>query len=64
MSETFAVTGMSCGHCVRAVTEAIRAEDPAAAVQVDLAAGRVVVESRLPRARLAALIEAEGYAAT
>jgi copper chaperone len=63
MRETFAVTGMSCEHCVRAVTGAIRAEDPEAVVQVDLAAGRVTAESRLPRARLVALIEAEGYGA-
>ncbi|WP_159999741.1 heavy-metal-associated domain-containing protein [Roseomonas sp. 18066] len=64
MTESFAVTGMSCGHCARAVTEAIQAEDAAAVVRVDLAAGRVEADSRLPRARLAALIAAEGYAAT
>ena len=55
------VEGMSCGHCVRAVTEAIRGEDPGAVVQVDLAAGLVRAETRLPRERLAALIAEEGY---
>jgi copper chaperone len=55
------VEGMSCGHCVRAVTEAIRGEDPGAVVQVDLAAGRVRAETRLPRDRIAALIAEEGY---
>ena len=35
------VAGMTCQHCVRAVTQAIQAEDPRAAVQVDLAAGPV-----------------------
>ncbi|NOG72597.1 heavy-metal-associated domain-containing protein [Roseicella sp. DB1501] len=55
------VEGMSCGHCVRAVTEAIRGEDPEAVVQVDLAAGLVRAETSLPRDRVAALIAEEGY---
>ncbi|MBI0433055.1 heavy-metal-associated domain-containing protein [Roseomonas sp. KE0001] len=65
MSETItlAVRGMSCAHCVRAVTEAIRAEDPAAEVAVSLEAGQVTARTRLPRARVAALIAAEGYEA-
>ena len=55
------VEGMSCGHCVRAVTEAIQGEDPKAKVAVDLAAGLVRAETSLPAARVAALIEEEGY---
>ncbi len=55
------VQGMSCGHCVRAVTDAIRARDPAAVVSVDLAAGRVRAETRLPAQEVRAAIEEEGY---
>lgn len=55
------VEGMSCQHCVRAVTEAIRGEDPTARVQVDLAAGTVRAETSLPRERVAALVVEEGY---
>ncbi|WP_176057822.1 heavy-metal-associated domain-containing protein [Paraburkholderia sp. BCC1876] len=45
MTIEFQVEGMSCQHCVAAVTNAIREHDEAAQVQVDLASGRVVVES-------------------
>ncbi len=57
------VQGMSCGHCVRAITQAIQARDPAAEVQIDLGAGEVRVGSRLAAEELCALIGAEGYPA-
>ena len=38
---TLTVQGMSCGHCVKAVTAAIQAKDPNAKVEVDLADGTV-----------------------
>lgn len=59
--QIFTVTGMTCGHCVRAVTGAIVGRDAHAAVRIDLATGRVEVESGLPRATLAAAITEEGY---
>jgi len=59
--QLFTVTGMTCGHCVRAVTAAIAARDAEAAVRIDLATGRVEVESDAPRAELAAAISEEGY---
>lgn len=44
MSElTFEVTGMSCGHCVIAVTQAISELTDVSAVQIDLASGRTRV---------------------
>ena len=55
------VTGMTCQHCIRAVTQAIQAEDPQASVQVDLAAGTLRAETRLPRDKVAALVTEEGY---
>ncbi|SIQ18605.1 heavy-metal-associated domain-containing protein [Aquipseudomonas alcaligenes] len=57
------VSGMSCGHCVRAISHAVQAEDPAADVQVDLATGEVRVASRLDLEQLLAAIREEGYPA-
>ena len=45
--QVFKVQGMSCGHCVRAVSAALLALDADAQVDVDLAGGEVRVESRL-----------------
>jgi copper chaperone len=55
------VEGMTCQHCVRAVTQAIQGEDPRAQVQVDIAAGTVRAETSLPRDKVAALVAEEGY---
>lgn len=59
--QQFKVSGMSCGHCVRAVTQAIQALDQAARVEVDLAAGLVRVEASLDAAQIQAAIREEGY---
>ena len=61
--QDFRVDGMTCGHCERAVTEAVRGVDPSAAVTVDRAARRVSVSSTAPPDRIARAITAEGYAA-
>ena len=56
------VQGMSCNHCVGAVTRAIQALDAGAAVNVDLPTGQVSVDTtRLNRDQLAAAIEEAGY---
>ena len=34
MNQTFTVTGMTCGHCEKAVTQAIHTLDPAAKVVI------------------------------
>ena len=60
-SHEFTVTGMTCGHCERAVTQAVKGLDPAAEVRIDRAANRVEVASQQPRAALAAAIAEEGY---
>jgi copper chaperone len=61
-SHEFRVDAISCGHCVRAVTEALHEADPAAAVAVDLAGKTVRVASSRPRAELAAALLDAGYA--
>lgn len=57
----FQVKGMSCGHCVRAVTKALQQRDPQAQVEVDLPTGRVTIHSTLSRKAAAAAIDEEGY---
>lgn len=48
---TYAVTGLTCAHCVHAVTEELSALDGVQRVDVDLAAGgtsTVLVDSATP----------------
>ena len=59
--QVFNVQGMSCGHCVKAITNAVQAKDPAASVRVDLAAKEVGVESALSADQVIAAIREEGY---
>lgn len=61
MNQSFQVQGMTCGHCVKAVTEAVKTLDPKAEVQIDLASGKVQVQSEQDRAAIAGAIEEEGY---
>lgn len=64
---TFKVTGMTCGHCVNAVTSELSGLGGVSAVTVDLVSGgssRVIVASDSPLAEdavSAALDEAGGY---
>lgn len=60
----FSVGGMSCGHCVRAIAEAVRQVDPGAESAVDLATGTVSIESGADVDQLRRAIEAAGYSAT
>ena len=61
--QMFTVQGMSCGHCVKAITQALQARDPAASVRVDLGAREVGVESSLSAEEVLAAITEEGYEA-
>lgn len=59
--QAFKVSGMTCGHCERAVINAIKARDAEAQVKVDLDSGSVQVESVLSEAVIHEVIEEEGY---
>ena len=61
MKHTLTVTGMTCGHCEKAVTRAVQALDPAAQVTIDRATNRVEVVSEQPHEVLAQAIADEGY---
>lgn len=62
MNQTFNVQGMTCGHCERAVTQAVKSVDPEAEVKIDRATGKVDVVSSEPREAIARAINEEGYA--
>ena len=59
----FTVTGMTCGHCVAAVTEEVSKLDHVSNVQIDLASGAVIVESEGPvdPVAFAAAVAEAGY---
>jgi copper chaperone len=63
---TLKVTGMSCEHCVRAVTNALMESDGVRHAQVDLKAGKAVVDydetATTPRVLANAVMD-EGYSA-
>jgi copper chaperone len=59
--QTFDVQGMTCGHCEKAVTTAIRQLDPQAEVRIERSQNRVEVSSSQPREMIAAAIREEGY---
>ncbi len=66
-STTYSVSGMTCGHCVAAVTEEIGKLDGVSAVTVELNAegpSRVSVISTgpLPVATVRAAVDEAGYA--
>ncbi|MEY4562959.1 MAG: hypothetical protein RLZZ618_2236 [Pseudomonadota bacterium] len=62
--KTFHVNDMTCGHCVSAVTNAIKAIDPAAHVSVDLATKLVEVDSAVVDVRaITNAITTAGYTA-
>ncbi len=61
MNQTFNVQGMTCGHCERAVTQAVKHIDPQAEVTIDRSSGKVEVQSNADHAALAQAIADEGY---
>ncbi|GAA3794973.1 heavy-metal-associated domain-containing protein [Amycolatopsis tucumanensis] len=67
MSEqTYTVTGMTCEHCVRSVTEEVREIDGVTDVAVDLPTGRVTItsEHELTTDAVRAAVEEAGYQLT
>jgi copper chaperone CopZ len=48
VTNTYTVTGMTCGHCVNAVTGELTALPGVDAVQIDLGSGAVTVTSEEP----------------
>ncbi|CAM3900477.1 heavy-metal-associated domain-containing protein [Roseateles saccharophilus] len=61
MQHRFTLPDMSCGHCVAAITEALKTADAQAEIQVDREARTAEVGSALPREALAAALTEAGY---
>jgi copper chaperone CopZ len=62
-SQTYPVVGMTCSHCVQAVTAELSKLDGVTQVDVDLASGTATVESTVPldRATVEAAVDEAGY---
>lgn len=56
-----AISGMTCGGCVGAVTRALSRVPGVAQAQVDLASGRATVTGTAPAAELIRAVEAAGF---
>lgn len=61
MSVVFTVADMTCGHCVKSITQAVQRAVPGAAVEVDLSAHRVTVSPAEQAAAIEAAIREAGY---
>ena len=57
----FTIPAMSCGHCVKAITQALTQLDSAATVSVDLPAKKVTVQTSQPPEKVAAALAEAGY---
>ena len=55
------VEGMSCGHCVAAVTRSVQAIDAGAKVEVDLPQQKVLVTSSASLENIKAAVADAGY---
>lgn len=54
---------MTCGHCVRTVTQTVQQVDADAKLQIDLPTHKVQIESSQPADAFKAALAEEGYAA-
>jgi copper chaperone len=58
----FNIPSMSCGHCVKAVTQAVHEVDPQAKVDVNLDTKLVQVDSTAERQKIVGALAEAGYA--
>lgn len=63
VTKEYTVQGMTCGHCVSAVSEEVGSIDGVTDVKVDLASGRVTVSSTtdLDDAKVRDAVDEAGY---
>ncbi len=62
-TSTYTVVGMTCGHCVNAVTEEVSQVPGVTGVDVDLASGglTVISDSPVEESAVRAAVEEAGY---
>ncbi len=63
MSTELNISGMTCGHCQTAVTNALKSVPGVENAQVDLQTGKAVVEGQGDVQALLAAVTEEGYGA-
>ncbi|TDB99855.1 heavy-metal-associated domain-containing protein [Micromonospora fluostatini] len=63
VTQTYEVRGMTCGHCVRAVTDELSTLPGVDEVRIDLTAGTATVTSQdpLPIESVRAAVDEAGY---
>lgn len=57
----YKVPEMSCGHCVATITKAVKAVDPSATVNADLAKAEVSIESAAEARPIEEAMRQAGY---
>jgi len=60
--QRYRVPDMSCGHCVQAITKAVKSVDPAAKVDTDLKNHEVSVDSMADPELVVRALQQAGYA--
>ncbi len=61
---TLGISGMTCQHCVAAVTKALQSVPGVQSAQVDLAQGKASVDGSAPVRLLIDAVTKAGYSAT
>jgi len=64
MTTELNISGMSCGHCVKAVETALKGVPGVQDVQIDLSGGKATVQGEADQTALIAAVTEEGYGAT
>ena len=57
----FTLPTMTCGHCIKTVTETVQRLDAAAKLDIDLPTHKVRIDSQLPADTFAKALDEEGY---
>jgi copper chaperone len=57
----FTLPTMTCGHCVKTVTETVQRLDAHARLDIDLPTHKVRIDSQLPADAFAQALDEEGY---
>lgn len=60
-NETLNIEGMSCGHCVRAVTEALREIEGVDVRRVEIGKADIAYPATVTHEQVAAALEDAGY---
>lgn len=59
--QVFKISGMTCGHCVGAVKQALQQLDDNARIDIDLDSGELRIDSALTVEQVTQAIHEEGY---